>query len=708
MPKIIVASRYLKPAAKGTRGNLVKYIATRETVQKYSPKQKNISATENQQQLIFELLKINSDGKKLPEYSDYLKSPSKENASELLSELLEQSADMIADKEIMVKYVAERPGVEKLGKHGLFSDSDDEIVLAQAQKNIAEHQGNVWSHVISLTREDAERLGYVTPEMWRNLIMRHTDDIAKAQNIRLENLRWYAAFHNTAHHPHIHLLVYSTDIKEGFLTENGIEQIKSAFANDIFHNELYQVYKKQTDVRDKLRSEAESVMKNMLSELQNNNQSDPQLELLVLKLQTQLRNSKGKKVYGYLQPNVKKTVDQIVAELAKNPVLKKMYEEWCALEQQKYETYTSAVQKFPSLEKNKVFKPIKNSVICAVLEMDFSVQELDSEIFVEDGESNLGEAQSSSGLYIKWTAEYKSACSELYKKQNVSKALELFHAEAERGNILALHDLGKMYRNGLLGDENIPKADEYFQKALQGFLALEPTAKCLKPYVQYRIGKMFALGLGTEQDYTKAFRWFEKSAAAGNKFAQYSLGSLYFFGNGVPQNYEKAFEYFKLSADQDNAYACYEVAKMLHDRIGVEKNPEQAEMYFPKAYNGFLKIAQDNPDDKILYRLGVMTFSGTGCDTDRELGIEYIKKSAELGNEYAQAFLENSNRYVQTAAQNAVISMLFSFGRLISDDYNRNLHGQKFRTEHKLKAAIRRKKQALGMKENPLENPQFK
>ncbi len=181
------------------------------------------------------MAKNKSEGKKLPEYSDYLKNPSKENASELLSELLEQSADMITDKEILVKYVAERPGVEKLGKHGLFSDSDDEIVLSQAQKNISEHQGNVWSHVISLTREDAERLGYTTPDMWRNLIMRHTDDIAKAQNIRLENLRWYAAFHNTTHHPHIHLLVYSTDIKEGFLTEQGFEQIKRVLANDIFH-----------------------------------------------------------------------------------------------------------------------------------------------------------------------------------------------------------------------------------------------------------------------------------------------------------------------------------------------------------------------------------------------------------------------------------------------------------------------------------------
>ncbi len=708
MPKIIVASRYLKPAAKGTRGNLVKYIATRETVQKYSPKKKDMPVTENQQQLIFELLKINSDGKKLPEYSDYLKNPSKENASELLSELLEQSADMIADKEILVKYVAERPGVEKISKHGLFSDNDDEIILSQAQKNIAEHQGNVWSHVISLTREDAERLGYTTPEMWRNLIMRHTDDISKAQNIRLENLRWYAAFHNTAHHPHIHLLVYSTDIKEGFLTENGIKQIKSAFANDIFHNELYQVYKKQTDVRDKLRSEAENVMKKMLSELQKNNQSDPQLDQLVLKLQAQLRNSKGKKVYGYLQPNVKKTIDQIVAELAKNPVLKKMYDEWCALEQQKYETYTSAVQKFPPLEENKVFKPIKNAVIQVVLQMDNPVQEFDSEMFSDSDENNFGEALSSSGLYIKWTAEYKSACSELYKSHDISKALELFRTEAEKGNILAFHDLGKMYQNGLLGNENIPKSDEYFQKALRGFLELEPTAKRLKPYVQYRIGKMFALGYGTEQDYTKAFEWFEKSAATGNKFAQYSLGSLYYYGNGMAQNYEKAFEYYKLSADQDNAYACYEAAKIFRDGIGVEKNSEQAENYFKSAYNGFSKIANDNPDDQILYRLGVMTFSGTGCDTDRELGIKYIKQSAELGNEYAQAFLENSNRYVQTAAQNAVFSMLLSFGRLISDDYNRNLHGQKLRTEHKLKAVIRRKKQALGMNENPLENPQFK
>lgn len=646
MPKIIVTSRYIKPNAHKRFGNYIKYIATREGVEKPIPK---------------------------PKVSQEL------------------------DREIFMNYLDSRPN-----SHGLFSETDKPLVLDQVAKEVANHEGAIWTHIVSLKREDAERMGYTDLEHWRDLVRRHISDIAAAQKIAPENIRWYAAFHNKESNPHVHIVVYSENTHEGYLTKNGIEKIRSAFANDIYKDELQNLYQQQTQVRDKLHSEAESVIKNLLSELQNN-QFAPQLEQLILKLQTQLKNSKGKKVYGYLQPNVKKTVDQIVAQLAENPVLKKMYEEWCALEQQKYETYTSTIQKFPPLEENKVFKPIKNAVINAVLEMEFS-----TEMFAEYGEDVFDKTASDGDLYIKRTAEHKFACSELYKNHDVSKAFELFRTEAEKGNVLAIFDIGKMYQNGLLGEDNVPKADEYFQKALQGFLKLEPTAKRLQDYVQYRIGKMYALGFGTEQDHSKAFVWFEKSAAVGNKFAQYSLGSLYFYGNGVVQNYKKAFEYYKLSADQDNAYACYEAAKMLRDGIGTEKNTEQAEMYFQKAYNGFLKIAQDNPDDKIIYRLGMMKFSGTGCDADRELGIEYIKKSAELGNEYAQAFLENSNRYVQTAVQNAVFSMLFSFGRLISDDYNRSLHGQKLRTEHKLKAAIRRKKQALGLKENPLENPQFK
>lgn len=328
MPKIIVTSRYIKPNAHKRFGNFVKYIATREGVEKPVPKQ-------------------------------------------------EQNWEL--DREIFMNYLNSRPN-----SHGLFSEKDDPLVLDKVAKEVANHPGAFWTHVVSLKREDAERMGYTDLEHWRDLVRRHISDIAASHKISEDNFHWYAAFHNKETNPHVHIVVYSDDGKQGFLTEKGIEKIRSAFANDIYKDELQNLYQQQTVVRDKLRSEAESVMKNLLSELQNNNQFDPQLEQFILKLQLQLKNSKGKKVYGYLQPNVKETVDRIVAELAKNHMLKKMYNEWCALEQQKYETYTSAVQKFPPLEENKVFKPIKNAVIRTVLELESPTQTMESNLSLQN------------------------------------------------------------------------------------------------------------------------------------------------------------------------------------------------------------------------------------------------------------------------------------------------------------------------------------
>ncbi|MCM1059897.1 MAG: relaxase MobL [Eubacterium sp.] len=232
------------------------------------------------------------------------------------------------------------------------------------------HEGNVWTHVVSLRREDAERMGYNNLPAWRDLVRRHIDDIAAAQKIDRKNLKWYAAFHDKENNPHVHIVVYSQNPKEGFLTNDGIEKIRSVFANDIYRDELQNLYQKQTAIRDKLRAESDNLMKSLVSELRNGNYFYPQLENLILKLYAQLKNSKGKKQYGYLKPEVKKTVDEIVSRLAENPAVQKMYSEWCELEREKYFTYTSAVKKFPSLAENKVFKPIKNCVINTVLNME--------------------------------------------------------------------------------------------------------------------------------------------------------------------------------------------------------------------------------------------------------------------------------------------------------------------------------------------------
>ena len=320
MPKLILTSRYIKSGSHGKLGNYVKYIATRE-------------------------------GVVIPQQHTEL------------------------DREIFMNYLDSRPK-----SHGLFKGKDDPIVLDRAAKEVANHSGTVWMHIVSLRRDDAERMGFNTLEAWRELVRRHISDIAVAQKISPQNVRWYAAFHNKETNPHVHIVVYSTDPKEGYLSNTGIEKIRSAFANDIYRDELQNLYQEQTQVRDKLRREAEDIMRNLVSELQNSACSSPQLELLIPKLYFQLRKSKGKKVYGYLQPNVKKTVDEIVSELAKNPVLKKMYEEWCELERQKYETYTSAAQTFPALTENKAFKSIKNAVIRAVMDMKLSQGEPD--IFV--------------------------------------------------------------------------------------------------------------------------------------------------------------------------------------------------------------------------------------------------------------------------------------------------------------------------------------
>lgn len=192
-------------------------------------------------------------------------------------------------------------------------------MLDKISKEVANHEGVIWTHIVSLKREDAERMGYTDLEHWRDLVRWHISDIAATQKIAPENVRWYSAFHNKESNPHVHIVVYSENTHEGCLTKNGIEKIQSAFANDIYKDELQNLYQQQTVVCDKLRSEAESVMKKLLSELKNSNEPNLQLEQLVLKLQLQLRNSKEKKGYVYLQPNVKKTVDKIVAQLAENP-----------------------------------------------------------------------------------------------------------------------------------------------------------------------------------------------------------------------------------------------------------------------------------------------------------------------------------------------------------------------------------------------------
>ena len=223
-------------------------------------------------------------------------------------------------------------------------------------------------------------MGYDNLKAWRDLVIRQIPSIAKNQKIDLKNLRWYAAFHDKETNPHIHIIVYSQNEREGFLTNHGIEKIRSGFANDIYSDELHHLYEQQTDLRNLLKKESEQLMKQLAEKVSQNKNFDVELIDLVLKLHNQLVESKGKKVYGYLKSDVKKTVDEIFARLADNESVKKMYELWCEMEQQKHDVYSSAKVGFPSLVDNKEFKSVKNMIVQTVLQMDFQQPEINVEI----------------------------------------------------------------------------------------------------------------------------------------------------------------------------------------------------------------------------------------------------------------------------------------------------------------------------------------
>ena len=675
MSQLIVTSRYLKNGNqknKTKRRNYTKYIATRETVEIRSQKfvDRNANATKNQEQLINDLINDFPESKRYLEYEDYEREPTIENAGELISTIIERNADVVGNRQNFVGYMAMRPGVEKRGSHGLFNEKDEPIILNQAANEIAEHKGNVWSHVVSLRREDAVRLGYDNSDAWRELVKRHISDIAKAQNIPLCNLKWYAAYHDTTHHPHIHLLVYSTNPKQGFLTKAGIDKIRSAFANDIFHDDLQSIYQEQTVSRDELKAVSKNEFESIVNIIASNDHTDPQLEELIRKLYIQLQNVKGKKVYGYLPKEIKETVNKIFSELAKDENIRQLYDKWCSLERLKYKTYTLKETELPELSANKVFQPLRNMIIRTVLNMkpfdanteiegsepndeyfDNTPQSM-SPLFDEAeplAETETDESAAAIKYYIKWNDQYKKACKLIYGKDSklndFEKAEQLLLSESQRGNVLAVYDLGKLYSTDKLGEKNEEMSIAKYTQALQGFLQIEPNSKKLKPYVQYRIGKMFCYGLGTEQDYEKAFEWFERSAKQKNKFAQFSLANLYYYGSGIEKDLSQAFLWYQRASSQGQPYAAYSIAQMYRYGEYVTKDNDTAQRYYKQALSGFLKIESDDmANDDLFYKLGQMFKLGLGTDSDVTKAIEYFRRSAEMNNknglfEYGKALL---------------------------------------------------------------------
>lgn len=726
MPRIIFKCRYLKNASVHL-SNFVEYVATREGVEKMPDSTRLLPATKKQEQLIADILLKFPDTADLFEYEDYLKEQTRENASEFISMAVEQNLDLLGKRKNYVGYIANRPRVETLGTHGLFTDVGVPVVLSQVAEEVGNHTGNVWTNVISLRREDAARLGYDKAKAWQDLIRGQRNYIAGQMKITPDNLRWYAAYHDEGHHPHAHLIAYSSDPKEAYVTKEAIKNMRSSLAREIFKQGLLQIYSEQTEQRNILTKQSRDALKEIIHQISSGVCENKTIEELISHLAERLKHTSGKKQYGYLKAPLKVVIDQIVDELARDERVADCYAKWYELRGEVLRTYADKLPPPLPLSRQKEFKSIKNMVIAEALHiggghftfepdeeveasmdaMAESIDETGDVLSIEEAlpaeesmvdtsddihgseaepiweEASEDDEPAAFHCHVAWSDRYKEARAFLYGsddiEQNFGEAYRLFMEEAETGNALAMHDLGRMHMDGLGMEMDAPLAQEWYAKALDAFLEVE--AEKPKPYLQYRIGKMYASGLGTTQDYEEAAGWFDMAVARNHKYAQYGLAGLYYQGHGVEQSYETAFALYRKSARQKNPYASYELAKMLRDGVGTEKDLEEADEHFQKAFAGFSELDADSRDDKLQYRLGQMLYTGTGTEKDVAAAIVYFEKAAKLGNVYAQYMLgkiyldvgsghenvEKALAWLTKAADNGNALAQYALGKLYRD-----------------------------------------
>lgn len=377
MAKLVTKFKYLKPTRKVSTGGYAKYIATREGVEKIDSSQKFAPATAKQKNLIEKILKDFPDSKDMFEYADYIEKQNAGSASDFISRVMEDYAYEISGRKAYADYIATRPRAERFGSHGLFTDDGVQVQLSKVTEELDSHKGNIWTAIISIRREDAQRLGFNTGARWRDMLRTQTEALAKNLKIPMENLRWYAAFHNESHHPHVHLIAYSTVENEGYLTQKGVENLRSSFAKDIFQQDLLCIYERQTEHRDKLRAEARDIVEDLVANINCEIYVNASIQHKLLELADRLSKTKGKKVYGYLKPDVKAIVDSIVEELANDSRIKKLYDLWYEQKENTIRTYTDEMPDRIPLVNNKEFKSIKNAVIKEALKLNFTEDEVE-------------------------------------------------------------------------------------------------------------------------------------------------------------------------------------------------------------------------------------------------------------------------------------------------------------------------------------------
>ena len=646
MARLIVKSPYIKCGGGNSAGGYMRYIATRERVELI---QNDRPPTRKQEQLIAKLVKDFPDAKEMGEYGDYQEHPTKANASAFISQALEENWSDVQKSDGYMKYIATRPRAERLGSHGLFGDKDG-VELDKAMAELESYTGNVWTHIISLKREDAARLGYDNAKAWQNLLRANRNDIAAAMNIPPQDFRWYAAFHDEGDHPHVHMMAWSVKPGQAYLSQDGIRQIKSKLTNDIFQQEMLHLYEQKTVSRDQLVREVRQAMRELVQQMRTRICDHPEAERLMQELALQLETVKGKKSYGYLPKKQKALVDEIVDQMEQLPTVAECYEQWWQLQGQVEDFYSEKERHRPPLSRQKEFRQIKNAVI----------QEAETirlgKITFEDETLDLRQGDEvDNGKDVSWDfrtlrMDVQDEYSSLAERDD---AVESMRELAENGDIHAQYFMGELYRDGPLLPPDWVMARYWFDKAAkQGYVA-----------AQYALGKLYLSDDASVHDPELGIQWLEYAAYNGNHDASYRLGKEYLKGESVRRDTRKAMDHIYTSAQAGNLHAQYLLGKLL--------------------------------------------LQGKAVERDKEAGIQWLSQAAEQGHSYAQCLLERQSASTAPEVFLAVTRLLHHMANIFQDNSLPQSGTGLTHIDRKRRQELREKRLVHGHKEDDHEEQQY-
>ncbi len=607
------------------------------------------------------------------------------------------------DNAIHVKYINERPG-----SHGLFGNFDvSDINATSSYVADLTRQGRVIHQcILSLSEQDAVKLGYDHKKNWVSFMNKMMPEVAQIFHIPLESLQWCAAVHMEKNHPHCHYVFWNSkdEIRSPFIHISTQNKCRELFSKEFFKEEREQEIINRTLARDLMLDLGKELNSNIMESILNpdmpyipgrfSSSAIEELSNRLINFSTQLPKT-GRLNYSFLPHDTKLKLDRLVDFTLKQSPLNIVYNQYLEYVERISATASATeASTIVSLEKAKedIHRRLGNQILKSckeLLEQGIHLQDfLDKTI--PDNIFDIDEPEEKR-YHLRWSEAYKEAKSLITLKEpsELETALELLQDEQAKNNVLAYEMLGKLYMEGKVLEADEAEANGNYAKALEGFQQClnDPKYAKLYPYINYKLGKFYEKGLGTEINNDKAISYYR--AASGNPYADYALGKMYKSGlvlEPITDNQLEINKQMKIlfgrSANNGFSYAAYEYARLGESHPELRISPDEIQKNYVAAYQHFLKDAEQDDSGFLFYRLGTMTYNGKGREKNIDKAFDFFKSGAKKENayscyslgkmyadpEYTQLDYNKAVEMFQKAISNGMTYSHISLGKIFADE----------------------------------------